>query len=220
MPDAFGKSAVGGFLPVRNLQEEESQRKEHRQRGDGDIDGAARQLDPGDDRGAQEGRALGEDVVDAEILAGIFRRNNLGIIGPGKGLDGALEAAHAEGQDAEVPDGAQGERVEADAEVADDAYQDQRNRAVLLRKGGKNQGADPGDHLRREEENHLSDRVQPQVRADIDAVVNNRADAVDVKEEGDQEEKDLLVMQRDGFQGAADFFEGGADGVLFRFQHS
>ncbi len=67
-------------LLVGQFQEEETNREEDGQGSDGDVEGPSHQLDGGDDSGTQEGSPLGEDVIDAEVLAGVLSRNDLGLV--------------------------------------------------------------------------------------------------------------------------------------------
>ena len=79
-------------LLVGDLQEDKAKQEEDRKGRDRDIDRAAGELDSGDNGGSQEGRTFGEDVVDSEVFAGVFRRDDFGIIGTGQRLDRALKA--------------------------------------------------------------------------------------------------------------------------------
>ena len=64
-------------LLVGDLKEDESECEEDREGSDGDVDRSAGELDGRDDRGAEEARALGEDIVETEVLAGVLRRDDL-----------------------------------------------------------------------------------------------------------------------------------------------
>ena len=101
----------------------------------------------------------------------------------------------------------QRQRVQAHAEVARDAHQDQLRGGVFLRELRKHQRSAKGHHLRRQQEDHLPHGVEVQVGADVDAVVDDRAHAVDVEKKRDQEEQHLFVVQRDVAKCAEDFAE-------------
>ena len=88
----------------------------------------------------------------------------------------------------------QRQRVDTDAEISDDTGQDQRNSVKLLGKLSEYERSSKSNNLRSQKENDLSDGGKPQIRAYVDAVVDNGAYAVDIEEEGDQEEKHLLVV--------------------------
>ena len=120
------------FLPVGDSEENEAEEEEYRKAGDGDVDRAAGKLDPRYNSGAEEGCAFAENIVDAEIFAGIFGGNDLGVIGARKRLYGALEAADAERQYPEMKQRSERERVETYAEIADNAHEDELHGIVLL----------------------------------------------------------------------------------------
>lgn len=79
--------------------------------------------------------------------------------------------------------------IETDAEITGDADQDQRYGIFLPRQLREKQRSAEGDNLCRQKEDDLSDRIQVKVGSDVDAVVDDRSDAVNVEEESDQEEK-------------------------------
>ena len=79
----------------------------------------------------------------------------------------------------------QRQRVDTDAEISDDTGQDQRNSVKLLGKLSEYERSAKSNNLRSQKENDLSDGGKPQIRADVDAVVDNGAYAVDIEEEGD-----------------------------------
>ena len=106
----------------------------------------------------------------------------------------------------------EGQGVEADGEVARDAHQDQGHGPILLAELGEDQGAHPGHHLGGQQEHHLAHGGQAQIGADVDAVVDDGAHAVDIEEESDEEEEDLLVPDGDLFQGGEDLLEHLAHG--------
>ena len=91
----------------------------------------------------------------------------------------------------------QRQRVDTDAEISDDTGQDQRHSVKFLGKLRKHKRSAKSHDLCSQKENDLSDGGKPQIRTDIDAVVDNGAYAVDIEEEGDQEEKHLLVVGSD-----------------------
>ena len=126
------RSATQLLLFVGDSEEDEAEEEEYRKAGDGDVDRAAGKLDPRYNGGAEEGCAFAENIVDAEIFAGIFGGNDLGVIGARKRLYGALEAADAERQYPEMKQRSERERVETYAEVADNAGEDELHGIVLL----------------------------------------------------------------------------------------
>ena len=68
---------VGDRLFVGNPEEEKPECEENRKGSNRNIDGAARKLDRSDDRRAKEAGAFGEDIIDAEVFSGVFRRDDL-----------------------------------------------------------------------------------------------------------------------------------------------
>ena len=118
-----------------------------------------------------------------------------------------MEAAHAKGEDAEVKEGMQRERIQADAEVAHDADENQRHGIELPRQPCEHQRSAKRHHLRGKQEDHLTNRGKTKVGTDVDAVVDDGSHAIDVQEEGDQEVEDLLVLGRDLLDRAKDLLE-------------
>ena len=173
-------------LFIRESQENETQQKEDSQGSDRDVDRTAGKLDPCDYRRAEERRSFGKNIVDAEVFSGVLRGNDLGEVTSGEGLDRSLEAADAKREDAEIDQCVQRQRVDTDAEISDDTGQDQRNSVKLLGKLSEYERSAKSNNLRSQKENDLSDGGKPQIRADVDAVVDNGAYAVDIEEEGDR----------------------------------
>ena len=172
-------------LFIRESQENETQQEEDSQGSDRDVDRTAGKLDPCDYRRAEERRSFGKNIVDAEVFSGVLRGNDLGEVTSGEGLDRSLEAADAKREDAEIDQCVQRQRVDTDAEISDDTGQDQRNSVKLLGKLSEYERSAKSNNLRSQKENDLSDGGKPQIRADVDAVVDNGAYAVDIEEEGD-----------------------------------
>ena len=172
-------------LLIRESQENETQQEEDSQGSDRNVDRAAGKLDPCDYRRAEERRSFGKNIVDAEVFSGVLGGNDLGEITSGEGLDRSLEAADAKREDAEIDQCVQRQRVETDTEVSDNTGQDQRNSVKLLGKLSEYERSAKSNNLRSQKENDLSDGGKPQIRADVDAVVDNGAYAVDIEEEGD-----------------------------------
>ena len=204
-------------LFVGELQEQEAHREEHGEERDRYVDRTSGQLDPRDDSGTQEGSAFREDIVYTEVLTGVLRRDDLGIVGTGQRLDGTLEAADAERQDAEMPDRGQEQRVDTHAEITENTDQDQRDGLVLGGEFREDKGTQPRDDLGRQQEDYLSNGIEAEVGTDVDTVVDDRSDTVDIKEESDQEEQDLLIGKGDLLEGAADLFESLGDRAFFGF---
>ena len=97
-----------------------------------------------------------------------------------EGLDRSLEAPDAKRENAEIDQCVQRQRVDTDAEISDDTGQDQRNSVKLLGKLSEYERSAKSNNLRSQKENDLSDGGKPQIRADVDAVVDNGAYAVDI----------------------------------------
>ena len=113
--------------------------------------------------------------------------------------------------------GLQCESIEANAKIAGDTDQKQGNRAVFSGESGKNQRAEEGDHLRSQQKNNLPYRIQIQIGAYIDAVVNDGSDSIDVQKESDQKEQDLFIGPGDFFQRPKDRSEGLCQCMTFGF---
>ena len=181
-----GASLPNGFLLICNAQEEEAERKEHCETCHRHVDGTACKLYGCDDRRAEEGRAFCENIVDTEVFAGVFRRDDLGVIRARERLDGALEAADEERQNREVQETAEHERVQRDAEIARNTNENERDGVVFFRELCEDERAAERNDLRCEQEDDLTDRIEVQVCADIDGVIDDGAHAVYVQEEGDE----------------------------------
>ena len=213
----FLRGAVQGLLLRGQNQEHEAERKEYGQRGNGDVDGSACAGNDADQQRAEERSALREDIVDAEVFAGVFGRDDLGVVGAGQRLNRALEAADKEGEDRKVDQRVEEQRIDRNAEIAGDADEDQRNGLILFGELGKHERADPCNNLRGEQQHDEADIVQALGRADVDALINDRADTVNVEEERDQEQQNLAVGQSNLFDRAAELLEHHADGRLLLF---
>ena len=99
------------------------------------------------------------------------------------------------------------QRVQADTEISDDTGQDQRYSVKFLGELRKYERSAKGHDLCSQQEYDLSDGRKAQIRADVDAVVDNGAYTVDIEEEGDQEEENLLVVGSDLFKSPIDLAE-------------
>lgn len=117
---------------VGKSQEYESDREEDCKACDGDVDCSARQFDSRNHHGADEACALCEDIIDAKVLTRVFGRNDLGKITARKRLNGALEAADAEGKDAKLDQCFQCQGIQADHEITDDAYKNQCDSVIFF----------------------------------------------------------------------------------------
>ena len=73
----FLMSAVCVRLLVGEPQEDKAECEEDGKGSDRDIDRSAGELDGSDYRRAKEACAFGKNVIDAEVFAGIFRRDDL-----------------------------------------------------------------------------------------------------------------------------------------------
>ena len=89
--------------------------------------------DDGNQGGAQEGRALAADVHQAEVFATALRRDDFAEIRPAQGLNAALEHAHEDGQNPELPLTFQEDRKEGNACIGQNTQLDQL--AGVLRSG-------------------------------------------------------------------------------------
>ena len=106
---------------------------------------------------------------------------------------------------------AEHERVQRDAEIARNTNENERDGVVFFRELCEDERAAERNDLRCEQEDDLTDRVEVQVCADIDGVIDDGAHAVYVQEECDEEEQHLFVVRRDVFEGVEDFRERLAD---------
>ncbi len=83
--------------------------EEDSQRDDTDVYIPCKLAHDADEHGAEEGSALSADVIEAEVLAGFFCRNDLGEVGAGEGLYTALKHAYYHCQNPEFSLGIQEE---------------------------------------------------------------------------------------------------------------
>ena len=95
---------------------------------------------------------------------------------------------------------AQRQRIQRHTEITCDAHQNQCHRIILFRQLRKNHRTAKCHHLRGKQKYNLPYRIQIQIRADIDTVIDDCSYAIDIQEKGDQEKQNLFVMQRNIFQ--------------------
>ena len=93
MISSFLSCSVCLRLFVGKLQEDKAKCEEYRKRCNRDIDRTACQLDGRNDGRAKEACAFAEDIIDAEVFTGVFRRNDLGKVTSRQGLNRSLETA-------------------------------------------------------------------------------------------------------------------------------
>ena len=127
------------LLLVGKLEEDETKEEEYRKTGNCNIYRASCKLDPRYNGRAEEGCALAENIIDAEILTGVLGWDYLGVVGTGKRLNGALEAADAKCKDTEMQEGFKRQRVQTYGKVADYADKNEICGAVLFGKLCKHQ---------------------------------------------------------------------------------
>ena len=168
------------------------------------------------EEGAHERGALAEDIVDAEVLARLFAGDDLGKIRARHRLDGALEQAHAHGEDPELVFPVQKDGVYGDEEVGDDTGDDQVLRLDPAREHPQQDGGGEGDHLGDEESDDQADRIQPQRGAVGGGEVDDGIHAVDKEEEGEQEQPDALIAG-DLFEGVPERAQSNAHGMACGF---
>ena len=132
----------------------------------------------------------------AEVLAAFLAGDQLCEIRTGQGLNAALEHAHANGQEPEFPDLIELNSKGRDPGIGRNADRDQGMIAEMLRKIAEEQGKREGDNLR----NQKSDQEHRAVQSDGAAVghrhIDNGVDAVNIKEEGQEEKEDAFVLSQ------------------------
>lgn len=173
-------------------EQHQSDQKEHRQGGDAQVLPPGQVGDERDEEGAHKGRALAENIIDAEIFARLVLRDDLGKIGAGHRLDGALEQPDAHGEDPELVRPVEEHGIDGDGKVGDDAGEDEVLRPDLAREHPQQDRRGEGDDLRDEQRQNEACVRQPEVAPVGDGEVDDGVHAVDKEEERDQKEQDVL----------------------------
>ena len=95
-----------GLLPIQLgsfAEQYESDDKQYRDGGDTRIGHVSNLSYSAYQHGTHKGCAFTADVIDAEVFAGFFGGDDLGEVGTGESLNGALEHPHQHGQEPELP---------------------------------------------------------------------------------------------------------------------
>ena len=183
-------------LFVGHPEQHKAHNKQHDQRADAHIGAAGQLAAHADDHGAQEGCPLAADVEQAEILARLLRRDDLGKVGAAERLHTALEHAHDEGQHPELPLLGQEERKQRDARIGRDADRDEGGGRILRRQPPEDERRRERHDLSHQQRQQQAGGVQPQRSAVGRSHVDDGVDAVDVAEERQQEPEHLLVLMQ------------------------
>ena len=146
-----------------------------------------------DDGGAEEGRAFADDVIESEVLAGLFGRDDLREVGAAHRLDTTLEHADGDREDPELGELVQLDAVEADEEVSDDADEDDVPRLMGAAQTADDDGGRERHELRDEQSCEKSDRIEAQAGAVGRCHVDDGVNTVNVEEERQKEQADFPV---------------------------
>ena len=169
-----------------------------------------------DQQRTHERRALAENIVNAEIFPCFLRRNDFRKIRARHSLNGTLKQPDADGKDPEFIDLIEKHRIDRNKEIRDDTRHDQVLRLYLPRKHSQKDRRRECDDLRYEQSDQKHGRIQSQRRTVSGRHIDDRIDAVDKEEKGDQKEKDFFIP-RHFFEHAAEIFQPRTDGVSARF---
>ena len=146
--------------------------------------------------GAKEGGAFTDDVVQAEVFAGLFSGDDLCEVGAAHRLNTSLEHADDDGKDPELVQVVEENTVDADAEVRNDADQDNVLRVILPGEFADDEGARESYELCEKKSAEEADRVEAEGRAVGRCHVDDGVDTVNVEEEAEQEQADAFVLDR------------------------
>ena len=140
------------------------------------------------EHGAEEGRALAEYIHYAEQRARMFCGYYLCKVRARERLYAALEQPDHDGEHPELPHRLHEYGERAHKRVRAYAYGDEQLVFNFPRKFAEYYGRGEGHYLRNEQGNQQSRALQPQCRAEGGGHVYNGVNAVDIQEEGDEEE--------------------------------
>lgn len=174
-------------------EEQAADQEEQGQSADTPVGVAGGVRDKADDGGAEEGRAFADDVIESEVLSGLFCRDDLREVGAAHRLDTALEHADGTGEDPELGELVELDAVETDEEVRDDTDQDDVPRLMRTAQAADDDGGRERHELRDKQGCEESDRVETQGCAVGCRHVDDGVDAVNVEEERQKEQADLAV---------------------------
>ena len=146
-----------------------------------------------DDGGAEEGRAFADDVVESEVLTGLFGRDDLREVGAAHRLDTALEHADGDREDPELGELVQLDAVQADEEVCDDADEYDVPCLMGTAQAADDEGTRERYELRDEQGCEQADRVEAEGRAVGRRHVDDGVNTVNVEEECQKEQADFAV---------------------------
>ena len=182
-------------LPFFEAGEEEqaADQEEQGQSADTPVGVAGGVRDKADDGGAEEGRALADDVIESEVLAGLFCRDDLREVGAAHRLDTTLEHTDGTGEDPELGELVELYAVETDEEVRDDADQDDVPCLMRTAQAADDDGGRERHELRDEQSCEEADRIEAQRRAVGRCHVDDGVDTVNVEEERQKEQADFAV---------------------------
>lgn len=87
---------------------------------------------------------------------------------------------------------AQRQRIQRHTEITCDAHQDQCHRIILFRQLRKNHRTAKCYHLRGKQKYNLPYRIQIQIRADIDTVIDDCSYTIDIQEKAIRKNRTFL----------------------------
>ena len=158
-----------------------------------EVDAVCKLADEGDQQSADKGGAFSADVIYSEILAGFFRRDDLGIVRTGYCLYRALKKTDAHGQYPELILLGKSHAVQSDEKVGEDADSDQVARLETRGDTAKYKGRREGHYLSDKEREQKAGGIKSQSRPVSRSHVDNGINAVYIKEEGNEEYAGFFV---------------------------
>ena len=105
-----------------------------------------------------------------------------------------MKAAHQKCQNGKLRQRVQRKNIQADQKVSANAHEQQLHRGIFVRKPRKHQRTAKRHHLRGQQKHHLPHGVQIQIGADIDAVINDGAHAVDIQKKRNEKIHHLFII--------------------------
>ncbi len=154
--------SLSGFLyPAGLHKEDHTDDKEDSQRDDTDVYVSGKLAHDADEHGAEEGSAFAADIIEAEVFAGLFRRDDLGEVRAGQGLYATLEHAYHYSQDPELELGVQEESEDGDAGISGNANGDQPGGRITVGEIAKEQGEGEGHELGHQQCQQKSGGIKP-----------------------------------------------------------
>lgn len=142
LSNAFRQRRLAGYA-----EEDEADDEEADNRGDAYVLILRDIRDNGENHAAESRSSLAEDIVDAEVLAGLLLGNDLGEIRPGQGLNAALEEADHDTENPEVDEARHEGCQNGNGRIAENADRDNDIRSPLLRHLSRDDSAGEGNKL-------------------------------------------------------------------------